>query len=562
MTARLRPWTPHLVAILSAVVILAPALAPGVMLAYDLAWSPDPRLTPAVLGLDTPAPRVVPSDVVAVLLSSVLTAGVAQKVVLVGALVSGSLGALRLLHIVLGRPAGQVSAIGVVLAAQWNPFVAERLAIGQWTVLWGYALVPWIWSTALRVRAGGGPLPVLGVLALSALGGANSMLIVTLALLPVLLWSPVPVRTTGLALLTVAGGSTAWALPAVLSGVSGDEAGIAAFGARADTPLGLVGSLLSGGGIWNVAAWPSERATWLLAGAALLVSLGAVMSVLKHRAEPWCGPMLAAAVPWLLAGILSAWQPVRPVWEAVLSLPGGGLLRDSHKLLAPWAVLVAVGLALAAERWRTSERPARPALAWGAAVIPVPLLLSMGWGLSGDLRAVSVPQDVLAAARVVSEAPPGRVGLLPWNQYRRYAWNGDRISLSVLPRMIDQPVLQDDSLPLRDGRVAGERREAADISADIADGADPAASLIRHGVRYLVVERQAIPAAPPLPKDARVIHDGPYVVVLAVDSTASVPETGWTFARVVGWALFGITHLAVLGAAIITRARRRSGEGM
>ena len=51
-----------------AVVVLGPALGRGVVLAYDLAWSPDPRLTPFTLGTSTPAPRAVPSDAAGVVL--------------------------------------------------------------------------------------------------------------------------------------------------------------------------------------------------------------------------------------------------------------------------------------------------------------------------------------------------------------------------------------------------------------------------------------------------------------------------------------------------------------
>ena len=39
------------VAVVSTVVLLGSALAPGLVQRYDLGWSPDPRFTPTVLGL-------------------------------------------------------------------------------------------------------------------------------------------------------------------------------------------------------------------------------------------------------------------------------------------------------------------------------------------------------------------------------------------------------------------------------------------------------------------------------------------------------------------------------
>jgi hypothetical protein len=556
----LRARVPHLVAFLSAVVILGPALLPGLVLTYDIAWSPDPRLTPAVLGLDTPAPRVVPSDVVVVLLAKVITPEIAPKLVLLALLVVASLGALRLLTTVLDRAPSRVAALGAVLLAQWNPFVAERLALGQWTILWGYALLPWAWAAALRARAGGGSLPVAGTLALSALGGGNSMLIVGLALLPTLLWPPVPRRALVVAVATALGGSAAWSFPALVAGTPGDDAGVAAFAARSDSPLGLVGSLLSGGGVWNVSAWPTERASWVLAIGALLLLLTGAAGVLAHRRAAWVAPLALGAVPWLVLAVVSGWGPLRGAWEALLAVPGGGLLRDAHKLVAPWVVLCALGLAVLGDRWARAEAPGRTALAWLVALVGVPLLLSATFGMSGQLRAVSVPADVRAAARTLSDAPPGTVGLLPWNQYRRYAWNDDRISLSVIPRLVDQPVLQDDSLPLRDRRVAGERADSAAVSAAIARGVSPTSALRSQGVRYLVIERRAIPPAPRVPSDGRVLAAGPHVVVVEVNRDARSPETGWTAVRVVGWAVSVLTCVAVLVGALRSATQRRRAK--
>ncbi len=91
-------WLPAAVAWVQALVVLGPALGPGVVIAYDMPWSPDARWTPFVLGQDTPAPRVVPSDAVMVLLGKVLGAGLAQSLVLVAILVGLALGAVALLE--------------------------------------------------------------------------------------------------------------------------------------------------------------------------------------------------------------------------------------------------------------------------------------------------------------------------------------------------------------------------------------------------------------------------------------------------------------------------------
>ena len=72
---------PYTVAALVSFIVLGPALGRGVVLAYDLAWSPDPRFTPFALGSDGSVPRAVPSDAVAIALGHVLGAGLALSLI-------------------------------------------------------------------------------------------------------------------------------------------------------------------------------------------------------------------------------------------------------------------------------------------------------------------------------------------------------------------------------------------------------------------------------------------------------------------------------------------------
>ena len=89
-------WVPVPLAAAVSAVVLGPALGRGVVLAYDLAWSPDPRWTPFSLGLGTPAPRAVPSDALGVALGHVVGAGPAQAMVLLAILTLAGWGTGRL----------------------------------------------------------------------------------------------------------------------------------------------------------------------------------------------------------------------------------------------------------------------------------------------------------------------------------------------------------------------------------------------------------------------------------------------------------------------------------
>src|SRR5690606_42009511 len=62
--------------------------------------------------------------------------------ILVGILVALGVGAAGLVR-ELDPLAGPAARTVATVAAVWNPFVYERLMVGQWTVLAGLALVPW-----------------------------------------------------------------------------------------------------------------------------------------------------------------------------------------------------------------------------------------------------------------------------------------------------------------------------------------------------------------------------------------------------------------------------------
>ena len=132
-----------------ALLMLGPALAPGYVLSYDMVWVPDLALRPDFLGLGSALPRAVPSDAVVAVADEVVPGMLLQKAVLVGALVAAGLGAARLVG---GSLVTELVACSI---AVWNPFVVERLVIGHWPVLLGYAVLPWLFVVGRTVRGEG-----------------------------------------------------------------------------------------------------------------------------------------------------------------------------------------------------------------------------------------------------------------------------------------------------------------------------------------------------------------------------------------------------------------------
>ena len=129
---------------------LGPGLRRGFLLSYDMVFVPREPFTSAMFGLAGGAPRAVPSDFAVAVASRLLPADIVQKLVLLLIFMLACSGAAALLdrEPVLARLAAAVFY-------GWNPYVAERLIIGQWALLLGYAGLPWVLRAVLRLDDSG-----------------------------------------------------------------------------------------------------------------------------------------------------------------------------------------------------------------------------------------------------------------------------------------------------------------------------------------------------------------------------------------------------------------------
>lgn len=434
-----------------ALVILGPALAPGYVLSYDMVWVPDLALGRDALGVGSALPRAVPSDAFVAVLDEVVPGMVLQKVLLVGALVVAGAGAARLV--------GSRSLAVQVVAATcmvWNPFVAERLGIGHWPVLLGYAVVPWLlllagrWDAGARMPVALPLLLVLGSLSASTGLATGAALVAAgarrdvrrwLLLGALLLAANAPWLVAGLAHAADAVSSAAAAEVYATSGEGWLPGPLAA--------LGL-------GGIWNAQVVPGTR-TGFLALVALVAWVGAALLGLRRGGEGMAPATWRAVVTcWVLGygvAVLGWAAPGLLGWLAA-SVPGGGVLRDSSRMLALAAPLVAVLVAKGAGVLLdlVREPGARRITAAVLVLVPVLCLPDAGWGLRGQLRAIDYPQDLLSLRDASRSVPPGDLAVLPFSSYRVPEWNRGRPVVNPLPRLLDRDAVVNDEL-LIDGRT-------------------------------------------------------------------------------------------------------------
>lgn len=499
--------------------MLGPLAAPGHVLSYDMVAVPDQALLPSSVGLSSAMPRAVPLDAAVAILDSVLTGQVLQKLALAGIVLGAALGAgLALPTVRTGTRLVAASAYA------WNAYVFERLVIGHWPTLIAYAALPWLLILGRRVRRGhtsalAPAVLLVGVSALTPTGGLLAgALFGLLVLVP---GGRHPRRVRVVSTVAVLALQAPWIVPSVLrpDPAVSDPAGVAAFAAASDSPLGLLGSLLTLGGIWNEGAVPDSRA--LPSALALTVVLLALAvfgatELRRHlgRAE------LATLGALAAAGFAVAVSSALPGGDAVLEwlvaeVPGGGLIRDGQKFLAWYALLVALAAAAGAARVagivarRASVSvPARKvggppgragsgvavAVALTAALLPVAALPDLVWGAAGRLEPSHYPA-AWADVRAAVDAGHGDVVVLPYQPFRRFPWAGDRTVLDPAPRYLGAEVVVPDALPVGDTVVPGEDRRAAAV-ADALENDDAATRLAALGVGWVVVERDTSGTVP------------------------------------------------------------------
>ena len=166
--------------------VTAPLLAPGHLLLRDGVSTPRSYLSDAALGLSEAAPRALPQDFAVALASHVVDGGLVVKALLVAGLWLAGWGAARLAAALLPE-AGVAGHFVAVTIAVWNPYVAERLLQGHWSLLVGYGCLPWVATTMLRLRTSlSSPWPEICALvfwtALAGLTPTGLMLAATVAL--------------------------------------------------------------------------------------------------------------------------------------------------------------------------------------------------------------------------------------------------------------------------------------------------------------------------------------------------------------------------------------------
>jgi len=420
-----------------------------------------------------------------------LPADVVGKVLIVSIFLTAGLGAY------FGVPVGPfIARAAAALVYMINPFVYDRLAYGQLTVLAGYAVLPFV---ALAVRrlilapdvrralVAAGSLALVGILDIH-MALIAAVLIGVLVATFVAIEKEVRVRAARLAAYLLLAGvaalvaSSYWLIP--MLGGKGPEsqtlarigdADLSAFSTTADPNLGVLVNVLGLYGFWAedterfasmkefVAAWPLILAVVLvLVCAGVVGGWKRVDSVDSDHTRPWAAGLLVALVIAVVLGIGIADPHIAPLihWLDAVFPPYRGM-RDAGKwgaiVALAYSQLIALGFVAIRRAIHVSfQSPGNREVALSllvTVVLAVPLYYGSGllYGMHGQIHPSTYPAGWYAVDRALSSDPhPGRAVFLPWHGYLALSFvqNSNRVVANPAPDFFSTPVVASEDLEI------------------------------------------------------------------------------------------------------------------
>ena len=431
---------------LLAALIMGPLLAPGYILSLDMVFVPHP-----------PMPDDVSSSylfhALVHYLSYVVPADWLQKIILFSCLLLSGVGAYKLVAKI-----GQPKLPGWYWAAHFagilymiNPFVYGRFMAGQYSVLMGYALLPFValalirlidkpdWRAALQATL---LITVVSIVSIHSLGAA---VIIGLLIVATKFWQQrhnlAFVKKLGLWVFVSGAGfvalSSYWFVPLLLGkGATADqiqsfgEVDRGAFATEGGDFVGAIANIMRLQGFWvesrgQFVLPQAHVPLWGLLGLAIfgLVICGAVWAWRYQRRDVAVWGTAIVTAGWLAIGTTYGWVGQINFWlTSHIPLLAG--YREPHKLVAVvalgYAVLGSYGVAVV-----VSHLGKNTAMLAAAFLLLIPFIWTptMFWGFNNQLAASAYPKDWYVVEGLLANNS-GKAVFLPWHQYMTFDFAG------------------------------------------------------------------------------------------------------------------------------------------
>ena len=492
-----------------AVVIMGPLLTGGYILTLDMVFGPNITIPSA-----TTASFAFYAALKAV--SFIIPVWVLQVALLFGIFVLSGVGMHRLIASMRPEQSEDwtIAAYFAGILFVVNPFVYSRFMAGQFAVLLGYMLLPFITKAfiqlykepskeqAIRVGLYG---TLIGIVSIHTLGLVALIALVTAAFFVRKNYKHVlTYASIAIALFVVL--SSYWIVPFAM-GSSDQSQQVAAFTghdkevfATDSSTLGAIGNVFALHGFWGdskgLYQTPQDIYTWWLAPIIALwfvVSLGAYMLWRKRPREAY------VFLGLLLVAVVVAAGPYASVTGSLYTiidyLPFFGGYREPQKfvglIVLVYGVFGAWGVAAILRYMRTYWRSSEPLAIGCLLLIPVFSASLMLWGFKGQVMSASYPKDwYLANSRIPRDTT---VLYLPWHHYMRYDFAG-RIIASPAAKFFDANMVYSNDPELRGVQYSQTQIQKAiqnNVIPAITDDQRPVAGdLARLGIEYIIVVKE------------------------------------------------------------------------
>lgn len=396
-----------------------------------------------------------------------------------------------------------------------NPFVYSRFMAGQFAVLLGYTLLPFIAKAliamyqqpskgqAIRIGIYGALVGIvsihtLGMVALVALAAGiafftrkNQKQLLKFASLAI-----------GLFVIL----SSYWLLP-FITGTSAQSQQVSAFTAQDTrvfatdtTNLGAMGNVLALHGFWGdnkgLYQTPQDVYGWWLLPVLALWFLVAFGGYALWRWRPRVA--YGIGVLFVMSAVLAA-GPHAPVTGALYRiidyLPFFGGYREPQKFAAiiafVYALLGAWGVAAVLARARSYWRSSEPLAVGCILLIPVFCAPLMLWGFKGQLVAATYPDEWSTVNRQIPHE--ATVLYLPWHHYMRYDFAG-RVIASPAAKFFDAHMIYSNDPELAGVEYSQTTQQQTiqdEIIPAITERESPVVSQLRKlGVEYVILVKE------------------------------------------------------------------------
>ncbi|HUS26345.1 MAG TPA: hypothetical protein VMY99_03290 [Nevskiaceae bacterium] len=482
--------------VLVALAVLLPMLKPGFILTLDMVFVPTLRMPDAVTssyvfhaGLHV--------------LNFVLPADIIQKLLLTCILLLSSIGLHRLVRLL--QPNQQPGEWGIYIASIFyaiNPFTYSRFMAGQYAVLLGYALLPWLVRLLIAfdrqpdMRAAvkvGALLAIIGIVSIHTLGSVVILVITGMAI--VHSQRPTTIKYTLAALGVFVLLSSYWLVPLAFGRSqtahtiqSFTAADTAAFASTGTSVLARSGNIARLQGFWaegrDLFLLPQDQvALWGLM-ALLFLALVATGGMVLWRRHP-------AIVLWLVVSMVLAAALAAGVFSTILTSLG---FREPHKLVALVALGYSVFLAFGSNAFLSAMQKKSSAVYTVAAVLivllPFAFMRGMFWGFNGQLVPRHYPTQWAATDQMLQQDSDNyRVLFLPWHQYMSFQFAG-RIIANPAPQYFSKSVLMSTDPEL--GGAASGKQTADQVAIEklLTTKNDVAPQLANRNIKYIVLAHE------------------------------------------------------------------------